>query len=1152
MHRLLELLKTTPAVDDILKAEEGGKTPCSVFGVCENARAQLVAATYRGGTAFVLTYQDMSAGHLAAQLSALLPETPVFRMPPRDFISGADASSLEMLSRRAPVLEALCEGKPCIVVAGVEALQYRLLPREAWRAFSIDLESGGVIEPDDLCQKLFEAGYTRVDQVEGPGQFARRGGIVDVFSLGRSAPYRIEFFDDEVDSIREFDVISQRSDEMLETCRILPASEVRLTDAAREKAIAKANRQVQKLLPECDGDEERLRGLERLAEQIARGSQEELLFAVSGEKRAVLTDYLPEDAQIYVDEPVRTAGRMDECAQNFAMRVTEALENGTALKSLSAIGADTNALFSALREHPNIVCFHAFERTGGRLRPKTVVRMQTRNVLTVQERVVFLAEQMQIWCRDGYSVLLFCADESAAGQLSRELEENGVSIGNGEGRVSIVAENLLAGAEYPDEKLAFVSARETLSIQKTRKHRAARSSNTKKISDFSDLVVGEAVVHEQHGIARYDGIVQMEIDGKRRDYLRLSFAGTDVLYVPTDQMDRVQKYIGSEEGMPKLSKLGGAQWAKTRAKVRAGVRDMTQELAKLYAARSVKKGFAFSPDTPWQREFESEFLFDETPDQLTSAAEIKEDMQSPRPMDRLLLGDVGYGKTEVALRAAFKAVNDSKQVAILVPTTLLAQQHYETIRRRFEHFPVRVQVLSRFRTPAQQKAILADLAEGKLDIIVGTHRLLARDVTFSDLGLLIIDEEQRFGVEHKEKIRKFKENVDVLTLSATPIPRTLHMSMTGIRDMSVIETPPTQRTPVQTYVLEYSDSMVRDAISREISRDGQVYIVYNKVQSIEGFAARIRSLIPGLRVAVGHGQMPEQRLEEVMQAFIDGEYDVLVCTTIAENGIDIPNVNTLIVYEADRFGLSQLYQLRGRVGRSARTSYAYFTYLRGKLMSETAHKRLSAISEYTQFGSGFKIALRDLQIRGAGNLLGAQQHGHLADVGYEMYCRMVQEAVQAIRDGKEAAPPPPQTHMELSVEAYIPDSYIPNQTLKIQAYQSIAAIDGEEAREDVTEELIDRYGDMPDCVSTLIDVASLKHLASDCGASSISQRDDAVLIRFLSTAPVDPEKLLSMVASSKGKMMFRRGAVPELSVRVGRDLFGELTNVFRTIRRNDA
>ncbi|MBP3372870.1 MAG: transcription-repair coupling factor, partial [Clostridia bacterium] len=1094
----------------------------------------------------VVTYQDMQAGQLASQLRILLPDVPVLRLPPRDFISGADAASLELLSRRAAVLHAMTTQENYIVVAGVEALQYRLVPCDVWCDMRIGLHPGDVVEPDDLCMQLAQIGYERVDQVEGIGQFARRGGIIDIFSVGMEEPYRVEFFDDEVDSIRAFDPISQRSEDMLDECIVLPANEVRLAEKVRERAVKKAEMLIKKAMEESEGEEERLTGYERLSMQLARGRQEELLFAVSSAKRAMITDYLGEKAKIVVDEPTRTAGRMDQVSEHFALRLTESIQMGSAVSALNAISVDTTALFTALSKFI-VLNLHAFERTGGRLRPKAIVRMQTRNVVSTQSRLVFLAEQMGHWCREGCRVLLFAADAKSAQDLQSDLEGYDLPIGTGRGYVEIVPNSLGAGAEYPDEKLVFVSLRETLSSQPLKKRKSVHMANAKRITDFSDLVVGEAVVHDQHGIARYDGIVQMEVDGKRRDYLRLSFAGTDVLYVPTDQMDRVQKYIGSEEGMPKLSKLGGTQWAKTRAKVKAGVKDMTEELAKLYAARSLEKGFAFSEDTPWQREFESEFPYEETPDQLTSIEEIKRDMQSPQPMDRLLLGDVGYGKTEVALRAAFKAVNDSKQVAILVPTTLLAQQHYETIRRRFEHFPVKVQVLSRFRTPTQQRAILRDVADGRIDIVVGTHRLLAKDVIFANLGLLIIDEEQRFGVEHKEKIRQMKKNVDVLTLSATPIPRTLHMSMTGIRDMSVIETPPSLRTPVQTYVLEYSDGIVRDAIMRELSRDGQVYIIYNKVQSIEGFASRIRSLIPDLRVAVGHGQMPENRLEEVMQDFIDGQYDVLVCTTIAENGIDIPNANTLIVYEADRFGLSQLYQLRGRVGRSRRTAYAYFTYMRDSVMSETAHNRLSAISEYTQFGSGFKIALRDLQIRGAGNLLGAQQHGHLASVGYEMYCRMVQEAIAQIKNGEAEKPLRPDPHLDLSVEAFIPDFYIENQMLKIQAYQTIAAIDGEEAREDVTEELIDRYGDMPDCVQTLIDVAYLKHLARKCGVTRIMHRGTMAEIFFAPDAPVDPERLLALVSSSKGRITFRGGVVPQMQYNLDGDLFEKLGHVMQSI-----
>ncbi len=1146
-HPAIERFGQMTFIREMQEAGKGGKLPCSVFGVSENARAQLIAGIYEGGCMFVVTHLDTQASLLVSQLSVLLPDVPVRRFVARDLAgTTADAVSLELQARRMEVLSLLAEESPCVIVASCDAMQMRMIPKEMWKAQRIALKTGDIMEPGDLARTLQKIGYERSDMVEGAGQFAWRGGILDVFCVGQENPYRIEFFDDEIDSLRIFDVLSQRTVEQITGCVITPVSEMHLEDGEAETAREKALRSAGTALKKAQDDQRA--GLEAFRERLAHRRSDQILLAFSLKAQPV-TDYLPHAAQIVLDEPSRITERLDALGKSQAQTVTSMMEHGEGLKEMAKLFVTQQEMFAYLRT-ARTWSMHAFDRGAGILKPKTILRIQSRNVLPVQGRMDLVLEQLQYFCTRQYSVLFFMHNEENRSDLYRRLLEAGIPQGDAPGHVLLVPAPLAAGAEYPDEKYVFISLREIMaSPQRERKRRAAKIPNAQRIAEFSDLETGGLVVHDQYGIARFDGIVQMEVNGNKRDYLRLRYDGTDILYVPTDQMDRVQKYIGAEEHAPRLSRMSSNAWANTKARARASIEDMTKELAQLYAQRSLKKGYAFSKDTPWQREFEMEFPYEETRDQLVSTQEIKHDMQEPRPMDRLLLGDVGYGKTEVALRAAFKAVNDGKQVAILVPTTLLAQQHYETIRRRFEHYPVTVRMLSRFRTHTEQVQTLRELELGQVDILIGTHMMLGKNVRFADLGLLIIDEEQRFGVKHKEKIRQMKEEVDVLTLSATPIPRTLHMSMTGIRDMSVIETPPQDRTPVQTFVLEYQDSVVREAILRETSRNGQVFIVYNRVQSIDAFAERIRALVPDLRVAVGHGQMKENQLESVMQDFIDGQYDILVCTTIAENGIDIPNANTMIVCEADRFGLSQLYQLRGRVGRSTRSSYAYFTYRRDREMSETAQKRLSALAEYTQFGSGFKIALRDLQIRGAGNLLGSQQHGHLEAVGYELYCRMVQEAIQEITEGKGAAARElPDTQMDLEVDAYIPDAYIPNQVMKISAYQQIAGIRSREMYDDVLEELIDRYGDPPASVLTLLDVALTKEAARQCGATRVVQRDRTAEIWLAPDAPVSAPRLLLAVSESGGRVLFTQGKYPVLRMHVEKDLFRELRDLLEKIR----
>nr|WP_122012952.1 transcription-repair coupling factor [Maliibacterium massiliense] len=1138
---LNQALRMLSAAQQIQRETEGGNTPCSVFGVCENAKAHLSATFCQDRTVLIVTYHDAQARHLAADLSALC-ELPVLRLPPREqAVLAADASSREMAAQRLQALGMLSHGEACVVVASVEAALAYVMAPARFHAHTLVLKPGKVVDPGALAQALADADYERVDVVEGAGQFSVRGGIVDIFGVGMREPVRVEFFDDEIDTMRAFDVLSQRSSQALEKVVIYPAAEALISGSEAAEALEKIDeafaQQRKKLRRDPDACAVLAGVQERLHTRLARGGNVEGYLSVLQAQPATILDYTPKRALVVLDEPVRLRQRMETCSQEFGEAFASALAQGRAVAQQAAQFADYDAWLLMARGRP-IVTLQALERSDHALAPAAIVRAETRAITPFQGRVDFLCKELETWRQAGMRVFVCAGSEGTAARLSEELRARGIRLAPeadalpAPGTVKMLGDKLAMGAEYPADKLAIVSAQEVF-VQHQKKRRRAARKNSRRIEVFTELSPGDYIVHDQHGVGVYEGVVQMVVEGARRDYLHLRFAGTDQLYVPTDQMDRVQKYIGAQDAAPRLSKLGGSEWSRTKARVKQSIADMAAEIVSLYAKRQALPGHAFAPDTPWQREFEERFPYEETPDQLTCSQEIKRDMEQPIPMDRLLCGDVGYGKTEVALRAAFKAVSDSKQVAILVPTTLLAQQHYHTVMQRFEGFPVTCEMLSRFRTPAEQKEILSRVADGSVDIIVGTHRLLAKDVHFHDLGLLIVDEEQRFGVIHKDRIKAMKSSVDVLTLSATPIPRTLHMSMVGIRDMSVLETPPEERFPVQTYVMEYQDGVIADAIRRELARDGQVYVVYNRVRSIEGYTRRLRELVPEARIAFAHGQMGEGALEALMIDFMAGDYDVLVCTTIIENGLDIPRVNTMVVCDADRFGLAQLYQLRGRVGRSNRLAYAYFTYRRDGALSETAEKRLRAITEFTQFGSGFKIAMRDLEIRGAGNLLGAEQHGHMSAVGYEMYCRLMDEAVQLLR-GK-APEAKVDTRIDVALEAYIPEDYIQNEQLKIQAYQRIAAVDSDEAEQDVVEELIDRYGEPPAVVLHLLKIARLRARASSTGVLVLTQKQGQLEMRLSEQAPIDGQALFDVLAHTRG-LSYVRGVRPILRlVRKGAD-----------------
>ncbi|MBC8531957.1 transcription-repair coupling factor [Gehongia tenuis] len=1116
------LLKPVMAVPETAELKDA-RGEIWISGMADGQKVQLTAGLCAFPALFV-TADDGRARHLAEDFRFYLGEDAAFYFDSRE-ITGfqVEAASRSRTLSRLEVLSRLVDGSAKVIVAPLEAVMLALTPQEIFAGSCKTLKPGDELDPYGLIGQLMAMGYERVDMVEGPGQVAMRGGIMDVYSIRCDNPVRMEFFGDEIDSIRSFNAETQRSIESVKEAVLWPAGEVVVTEESRTLAI-KGLRDEQKKLRRRYADpkivermEERLSiGIADL-ERTGRFEGMDNFLPYFYPRSATLLDYI-QNGRVYLDEPSRIRQRASDLNATLAETFKYDLESGRYLPDQIHCRVPFETLLAQLMQNGYVAYAQILSRVEG-FQPSELCKVEGRSPLSFLGHMDQLGDEIAAKVKDGWRVVLAAGSSDRARGLVQELQRRDISAHLVKakekllsGDVVVDPGSLSAGYVWPEGKLAVLSELDIYGNKKASRRRTVKKGSPAgaKITAYTDLEVGEAVVHEAHGIGVYEGIQRILSDGKYKDCLVIRYQGGK-LNVPTEQMDRVQKYIGSEEGLPRLNKLGGADWSRTKKKVEASIEEMTEQLVALYATRQAGYGHAYAPDTPWQRQFEENFPYQETPDQITCLAEIKADMEQGKVMDRLLCGDVGYGKTEVALRAAMKAVMDGKQVAFLAPTTILAHQHYNTMCQRFANFAVKVAELSRFLTAAEQRKTLKRLAEGNVDIIVGTHRLLGKDVKFKDLGLLIVDEEQRFGVAHKERIKMLRKNVDVLTLTATPIPRTLHMSMVGIRDISVLETPPEERYPVQTYVMEYDAGVVREAIMREIGRGGQVYFIYNRVESMPTMFKRLQELVPEARILMAHGQMPEKALEKVTMDFMEHEGDILLCTTIIETGMDIPNVNTLIVSDADRFGLSQLYQLRGRVGRSNRQAYAYLTYRRDKVLSEVAQKRLVAIREFTEFGSGFRVALRDLQIRGAGNLLGTQQHGHMSAVGYDMYCRMMEKAMRRVKgeEVKEEA----DTLMDVRLDAYLPDEFIPDGSQKIEIYKRIAAIESEADKGDVLEEIIDRFGDVPQPVMNLITIAYLKSLSQKLGIASFVQREDEVTLRFLPEAAADPAKLFTALTA---------------------------------------
>lgn len=1004
----------------------------------------------------------------------------VYYYPAKDLLFfQADIHGNLLIRQRMQVIKALLEKERITVVTSIDGCMDFLLPLEEIKKSLIHFESDSPVELDKLKDSLVTLGYERVGQVEMPGQFSVRGGIIDIYSLTEENPWRIELWGDEIDSIRSFDAESQRSLENLDEITIYPA--------------------VEKI----------------------------------GEKDMVsFLEYFPREKSIlFLDEPNHLVEKGMAVEEEYLQSRMHREERGE-----QKLPDNWLCRFETLQKELNqynCAAFCALEPKRGKWKITEKFDITVKTVNSYNSSFELLVKDLLQYKKQGFQIALLSGSRTRAERLAKDLQEEGLNAFYSTdydrliqpGEIMVAYGHAKKGFEYPLIKFALMTETDIFG-QEQKKKKKKKNYNGQRIQDFAELSIGDFVVHEKHGLGIYRGIEKVEVDKIVKDYIKIEYRGGSNLYILATQLDALQKYSGADTAKaPKLNKLGGQEWNKTKSRVRGAVKNIAKELVELYAVRQEKEGYVCGPDTVWQREFEEMFPYEETEDQLNAIEDTKRDMESTKIMDRLVCGDVGYGKTEVALRAAFKAVQESRQVVYLVPTTILAQQHYNTFVQRMKEFPVKVELLCRFRTPAQQKKAIEGLKKGQVDIVVGTHRVLSKDIEFKNLGLLIIDEEQRFGVAHKEKIKQLKKDVDVLTLTATPIPRTLHMSLIGIRDMSVLEEPPMDRIPIQTYVMEYDEETVREAINRELRRGGQVYYVYNRVTDIAEVALRISKLVPDARVDFAHGQMSERELEQVMYGFINGEIDVLVSTTIIETGLDISNVNTMIIHDSDRYGLSQLYQLRGRIGRSNRTSYAFLMYRPNMVLRETAEKRLAAIREYTDLGSGFKIAMRDLELRGAGNLLGAQQHGHMNAVGYDLYCKMLSEAVKEAKGIHTMEDF--ETSVDLNIDAFIPDTYISNEFQKLDIYKRIAGIENQNDYDDMLEELLDRFGEPTKAVLNLLAIAKMKAIAHQAYVMEIKQTGKEIRITLYEKAKINPAGIPALMDKYRRRLQFKTDKEPK-------------------------
>ncbi len=1107
-------------------------SPCAVTGVSVVHKANIISSLChsRNVRAFCAVENEQVAQVLCNDLCTMGLTACVY--PTRDFtFMNIEGESHEYEHQRLNVLSKLLRKECDVVIACMDAFSQYTIPKEVLKKASLNLQSGDTVKIDELIQSLLLLGYERTDTVEGVGQFAVRGGIVDLFMTDCESPVRIEFWGDEIDTINYFDPLSQRRTDYCEKILLTPSTEVLIEDksALVEKIRKKAS--YLKSDKNMKAKEILLKEADMLSDNLTLSNIDKYITTIY-EKPDTLFDYLDDDALVFISEMKATKERMKSFDAYRKNEISALFEEGVLCRGFESYSLSYKECMNKLLTHPTVY-LDTFSHGSYDTDIAELVHFNAKQNALFNGTATSLMEDLDEIGYTNYAVAVLAGTKKAGENLAEVLSEKGYPAQFSEapekcekGKIYITEGLLSSGIEYGEEN--FILYSRALTYSKSVKRRKT-PKNAQQIYSLSDLTAGDYVVHSTHGIGLFKGIHKIDVQGVVKDYIKIEYAKGDMLYVPVTQLDLVAKYIGPrEESRVKLNKLGSSDWQKAKSRVKSAVKDMAKELIVLYSQRMQAEGFAFSKDGEWQRDFETAFEFDETADQLRCCKEIKSDMEKKAPMDRLLCGDVGFGKTEVALRAAFKCVSDSKQCALLCPTTILAWQHYQTVLKRFDTYPVRVELLSRFRTKKQQEEILKKLKRGEIDMIIGTHRLVQKDVEFRDLGLVIIDEEQRFGVAHKERFKEICKNVDVLTLSATPIPRTLNMAMSGIRDMSVIEEAPLDRKPVQTYVLEHDNAVIYEAIRRELRRGGQVFYLHNNTETIVSKANKIAEAIPEANVAVGHGKMSENELSEVWRKMLEQEVNVLVCTTIIETGVDLPNANTLIIENADRFGLSQLHQIRGRVGRSPRRAYAYFTFNGGKVLSEISTKRLNAIREFTEFGSGFKIAMRDLELRGAGNLLGAKQHGHMEDVGYDMYLKLLNDAVQEEKGEKQADTVEKDCLIDIMVQAHIPEDYIENLSGRLDAYRRIADIRTKEDSLDVIDEFLDRYGDLPKSVMGLVDIALIRNKAIAMGIYEIKQNENSLLLYIDS---IKREEVGALISKLKGQAMLSATSKPYIAVR---------------------
>lgn len=1167
---MFALLTELEEFEQLKKTMKNGEFPINVIGCMDTQKSHMICGAgmdYR--SRLVVTHNELRAKELVEDLKLYGRGDTVMYYPAKDLIFySADVHGKAIVMERMKVIKKLVEKEPVTIVTTIDGGMDYCLPFDEYKKHSISLKEGQIVDLDELRSKFVYIGYENAGQVEREGEFSIRGGIIDIFPLTEECPFRIELWGDEVDNIRRIDAESQRSVETVSEVSIYPATEIFLDDDQIAAGLHRMDQEMKRCVRRFreEGKAEEAARLTQNVENFRETYQVyhglvnlESYVSYFTDKVYSFFDYLAEeDICVFMDEPGRCMEKGEAVEFEFRESMVSRLEKGYILPKQMEVIFSLPVVLKKLGALP-LVFLTTLDMTVKELPVKRKFNFQVQSAPSYNNNFPLLAKDIQRLKKSGYRVLVLTGSKTRGERLCRDLQDFDIMAFYSRdldhelppGEVMISKGNLRRGFEYPNIRFVVLTEGDIFGGVKKQKKRKQKKYEGVAIHSFNDLKIGDYVVHENHGLGIYEGIKKIEVDQVTKDYLKVAYAGGSNLYIPATSLDLLQKYAGSDaQKVPKLNKLNSPEWKKTKSRVKGAVREIAEELVALYAKRQARQGHAFEKDTVWQNEFEELFPYEETEDQLRAIEETKRDMESVKIMDRLICGDVGYGKTEIALRAAFKAVMDGKQVAVLVPTTILAGQHYNTFVQRMREFSIEVGMLSRLRTAKEQRETIEKLRKGSVDIVIGTHRLLGKDISYKNLGLLVVDEEQRFGVKHKEKLKQLKNDIDVLTLTATPIPRTLHMSLVGIRDMSVLEEPPVDRMPIQTFVMEKNAEIVREAILREIGRGGQIYYVYNRVANMDLVAGEIAKLVPEAVVSYAHGQMNERELENTMFSFVNGDIDVLVSTTIVETGIDIPNVNTIIIDGADKLGLSQLYQLRGRVGRSNRTAYAFLMYKRDKILKEVAEKRLAAIKEFTELGSGFKISMRDLEIRGAGNLLGAKQHGHMEAVGYDLYCKMLNEAVKQLK-GEKVESDEFETGIELKIDGFIPSTYIPNEFQKLDFYKRIAEIDTMAEKDDMIDELVDRFGEPPQSVCNLLDIALLKAKAHDTYITSIAEKPNGIRIQMYERAQVSPEKIPELIQMYGRRLRFVPDKAPYFvyTAKEGEGLLSQLDYVIDDISR---